>query len=86
MPCGQRYERRYHLKKDMIILNFDASEDDSASQKLLSFVADEIFRFREELLTVCSCHATYAFQSESTLYICLMSRNVLLEADAKSEV
>ena len=22
-------------------------------------------------LTVCSCHVTYAFQSESTLYICL---------------
>ena len=23
------------------------------------------------LLTVCSCHVTYAFQSESTLYSCL---------------
>ena len=23
------------------------------------------------ILTVCSCHVTYAFQSESTLYRCL---------------
>ena len=80
MPCGQRYERRYHLKKDMIILNFDASEDDSTSQKLLSFVADEIFRFREELLTVCSCHATYAFQSESTLYNYLNVKELLAQS------
>ena len=77
MPCGQRYAQRYHLKKDMITLNSDASEDDSASQKLFSFVADEICRFREELLTVCSCHATYAFQSESTLYICLNIKELL---------
>ena len=36
-------------------------------------------------MTVCSCHVTYAFESESTLYSCLMSRNSLLEAGAKSE-
>ena len=36
-------------------------------------------------LTVCSCHVTYAFQSESTLYICL-NVNSLFEAGAKSEV
>ena len=34
-------------------------------------------------MTVCSCHVTYAFQSESTLY--RMPRNSLLEAGAKSE-
>ena len=36
-------------------------------------------------LTVCSCHVTNAFQSESTPYSCRMSRNSLLEAGAKSE-
>ena len=28
-------------------------------------------------LTVCSCHVTYAFQSESTLYICLDVKELL---------
>ena len=37
-------------------------------------------------LTVCSCHVTYAFQSESTLYSSWKSRNSLLEAGTKSEV
>ena len=36
--------------------------------------------------TVCFCHVTYAFQSESTLYTCLNVRNFLIEAGAKSEV
>ena len=27
--------------------------------------------------TVCSCHVTYAFQSESTLYSCLNIKEVL---------
>ena len=38
------------------------------------------------LITVCSCHFMYAFQSESTLYICLNIKNSLLETGAKSEV
>ena len=29
------------------------------------------------VLTVCSCHVTYAFQSESTLYICLKVKELL---------
>ena len=29
------------------------------------------FTQSEEYLTVCSCHVTYAFESESTLYSCL---------------
>ena len=28
-------------------------------------------------LTVCSCHVTYAFHSESTLYICLNVKELL---------
>ena len=38
-------------------------------------------------MTVCSCHVTYAFQSESTLYSCLNVKEILalLEAVAKSE-
>ena len=38
------------FKKNTITLNFDVSEDHLASQKPLSFVGDEMFRFREELL------------------------------------
>ena len=38
------------------------------------------------VVTVCSCHVTYAFQSESTLYSCLNVKNSLLETGAKSEV
>ena len=30
------------------------------------------------LLTVCSCHVTYAFQNESTLYICLNVKELLV--------
>ena len=40
----------------------------------------------EVSVSVCSYQVTYAFQSESTLYSCLNSRNSLLEAGAKSEV
>ena len=40
----------------------------------------------EKFLTVCSDHVTYAFQSESTLYICLNVKNSLLETGAISEV
>ena len=29
------------------------------------------------ILTVCSCHVTYAFQSESTLYSCLNVKELL---------
>ena len=36
------------------------------------------------VMTVCSCHVRYAFQSESTFYSCLNVRE--LEAGAKSEV
>ena len=37
------------------------------------------------ILTVCSCHATYLFQSESTLYSCLNVKELLLKAGAKSK-
>ena len=30
-----------------------------------------------KVLTVCSCHVTYAFQSESTLYSCLNVKELL---------
>ena len=36
--------------------------------------------------TVCSCHVTYVFQSESRLYSCLNVKKPLLEAGVKSEV
>ena len=31
----------------------------------------------KDLATVCSCHVTYAFQSESTLYSCLNAKELL---------
>ena len=37
------------FNKNMITLNFDGCEDHLENQKLLSLVADEMFRFREEL-------------------------------------
>ena len=37
-------------------------------------------------LTVCYYHVTYAFLSESTLYICLNVKDILLETGAISEV
>ena len=33
--------------------------------------ADNDSAIKEHDLTVCSCHVTYAFESESTLYSCL---------------
>ena len=38
------------FNKNMITINFDGFEGHLASQKLLSLVGDEMFRFREELL------------------------------------
>ena len=32
-------------------------------------VMTEVFEIKEPHYTVCSCHVTYTFQSESTLYI-----------------
>ena len=32
------------------------------------------------VLTVCSCHVTYAFQSESTLYSCLNVKELLVQS------
>ena len=37
-------------------------------------------------MTVCSYHVTYTFQSESTFYSCVNVKELLLEANAKSEV
>ena len=34
-------------------------------------------RFPQILMTVCSCHVTYAFQSESTLFSCLNLKGFL---------
>ena len=35
--------------------------------------------YEEALLTVCSCHVTYAFQGESTLYFCLNLKELLVQ-------
>ena len=34
-------------------------------------------KLNESVKTVCSCHVTYAFQSESTLYSCLNVKELL---------
>ena len=34
-------------------------------------------------VTVCSCHVTYAFQSESTLYSCLNEKELLAQNSCK---
>ena len=33
------------------------------------------------ILTICSCHVTYAFQSESTLYSCLNGKKLLAQSN-----
>ena len=38
---------------------------------------------RSNILTVCSCHVTYAFQSESTLYSCLNVKELLASSRCK---
>ena len=38
------------------------------------------FFLRELILTVCSCHVMYAFQSESTLYSCLNVKELLAQS------
>ena len=42
-------------------------------------ITDQVAAFNEVLLnmTVCSCHVTYAFESESTLYSCLNVKELL---------
>ena len=35
------------------------------------------FAFKQNIRAVCSCHVTYAFQSESTLYSCLNVKELL---------
>ena len=37
----------------------------------------------KKILTVCSCHVTYAFQSESTLYSCLNVKELLARSRRK---
>ena len=51
---------------DVIMLNL---------KKLLSYIVNNTETFMK--LTVCSCHVTYAFQSESTLYSCLNGKELL---------
>ena len=51
---------------DVIMLNL---------KKLLSYIVNNTETFMK--LTVCSCHVTYAFQSESTLYSCLNVKALL---------
>ena len=37
-------------------------------------------------MTVCFCHVTYAFQSESKLYICLNVKKLLAQSRRQFEV
>ena len=62
------------LKLDMIrleVLTWDLvkSKHNNYNKRLLSRI-----RF---VCTVCSCHVTYAFESESTLYSCLNVKELL---------
>ena len=56
------------------------------SKQKIIFAKDYVSNFFEETfmikkvknnMTVCSCHVTYAFQSESTLYSCLNVKELL---------
>ena len=56
------------LKLDLNDLNFM-----DCLMRMLNTVA-----VSTKLKTVCSCHVTYAFQSEFTLYICLKTKELLV--------
>ena len=45
----------------------------------LFVISIKSFSFELYSSTVCSCHVTYAFESESTLYSCLNVKDILLE-------
>ena len=68
-------------KKLKILIVFDDVIVDMFSNKKLNPIVTELFISCRKLnisLTVCSCHVTYAFQSESTLYICLNVKELLV--------
>ena len=55
--------------------------------KIQNFFFSKIYKIiARVVLSVRSCHVTYTFQSESTLYSCLNVKKLLLEAGAESEV
>ena len=47
------------------------------SQKLLNMTRKKKEKHDKILMTVCYCHVTYAFESESTLYSCLNVKEIL---------
>ena len=59
-----------------ILAQFKRSE---MSPELFQDFMDGSIKFSDSFnyLTVCSCHVTYAFQSESTLYNCLNVKELL---------
>ena len=70
------FERYFHIPGDVELVSIDLQHTIfSHYQALIAVVY--IFVKNLILLTVCSCHVTYAFQSESTLYSCLNVKELL---------
>ena len=59
---------------EKIIINFEALKKKTCGK--FSKVYD-LKKCQALLYIVCSCHVTYAFQSESTLYSCLNVKELL---------
>ena len=71
-------KRAYYFYNDIIdIETFDSKnlKLDKKRTKILIFTILDTVQLKQ--LVVCSCHITYAFQSESTLYVCLNVKELL---------
>ena len=72
------------MAKLSIFIHFVDPNSNKVTQKFLALVevegskeAEALFLKIKDVLTVCSYHVTYAFQSESALYSCLNVKELL---------
>ena len=68
--CDEYHLYIHCIVSFLVVLETDSDDTTDFSWKLLKLLLDL-------LLTVCSYHVTYAFQSESTLYSCLNVKELL---------
>ena len=84
----QLLKKDYQLKLFPLKSNVKQSDIFRESMLLPCFLINNkhIFegnQYYSKLMTVCSCHVTYAFQSESTLYSCLNVKELLARSRHK---
>ena len=68
---------RDEIEKEIKLLDTSKSQPFNDNPTIIYKDNHDIFSNFTTCLTVSSCHVTYAFQSESTLYICLNVKELL---------